>query len=256
MKLAVAQIRSAPGAISTNLTHHLRWVDLARQMGATAIAFPELSLTGYEPSLAADLALSPTDDRLAPLQQMADRDRLSIGVGLPTRHDAGICISQVFFHPHTAPQVYSKQYLHADETPFFMAGHPTTGVMATAPEVAIAICYELSVSAHVERAAQQGANIYLASVAKSADGVQRASKRLRAIAQQYAMRVVMVNCIGPCDDFVGAGGSAMWDAKGHRLAQLDATHEGLLLWDTETDQVIAPAIAAPDLPVMTMTNEI
>jgi len=90
MKLAVAQIRSAPGAISTNLTHHLWWVDLARQMGATAIAFPELSLTGYEPSLAAALALSPTDDRLAPLQQMADRDRLSIGVGLPTRHDAGM----------------------------------------------------------------------------------------------------------------------------------------------------------------------
>jgi len=247
MKLALAQLRSAKGEISTNLEHHLRWVQLAGQMGADAIAFPELSLTGYEPSLAKQLALSPTDDRLTPLQEIADRDRLTIGIGLPTRQEAGICISQVFFHPQTSPQVYSKQYLHADEEPFFIAGPNDSGIIAAAPAVAIAICYELSVPEHAERAAQQGARTYLACVAKSADGVQRASERLRAIAQQYAMRVIMVNCVGPCEDFDGAGGSAVWNAQGQLLAQLDDTQEGLLLLDTETNEVIAKALSGDAL---------
>lgn len=250
MKLAIAQMRSTPGAISTNLEHHLRWVDLAVQMGATAIAFPELSLTGYAPSLAASLALSPTDERLTPLQQVADRDRITIGVGLPMRDPTGIGISLVWWHPHAAPQVYTKQHLHPDEAPFFIAGDNPTGVITTAPEVAIAICYELSVPEHAERAAQQGARVYLASVAKHAAGVSQAHERLRAIAQQYALSVVLVNCVGPCEDFDGAGGSAIWDRQGRRLAQLDSTSEGLLLLDTATAEAIALPVPIAGRPAL------
>lgn len=255
MKLALAQTRPARGHWQTNLDHHQRWIALAVQLGADAIIFPELSLTGYEPSLAAQLAMVPTDDRLAPLQQLADRDRITIGLGLPTRHPSGVQISLLLFHPQAARQLYSKQYLHADEEPFFIPGHPTSGVIETATEVAIAICYELSVPEHAARAAQQGAKIYLASVAKSAAGVKQATARLQAIAQQYGMSVVMVNCVGPCEDFDGAGSSAVWDAQGQAIAQLDDTQTGLLLLDTATGQVITQRHAVHNLPAVAVARE-
>lgn len=237
MRLAIAQTHPVRGDITANLAHHLHWVAQAVQLEADAVIFPELSLTGYEPALAAKLAMLPTDACLEPLQRVANRDRITIGVGMPIRYPGGICISLVLWHPQAARQVYTKQYLHSDEVPFFVSGHNSTGVLATAPQVAVAICYELSVSAHVQSAVQQGADIYLASVAKSAAGVSQAHQRLQAIAQQHALTTIMVNCVGPCEEFASAGGSAIWDERGQCLAQLDCTHEGILLLDTETHQV-------------------
>ncbi|NEQ44282.1 MAG: carbon-nitrogen hydrolase family protein [Leptolyngbya sp. SIOISBB] len=242
MKLAIAQIRSVRGDIAANLEQHQRWGAAAAQLGADIVVFPELSLTGYEPALAKQLAISPHHDCLESLQQLADSDHISIGVGVPTLHDLGICISLVWLHPQSARQVYHKQFIHQDEEPFFIRGHNSTSLIATATQVSTAICYELSVSTHVTTAIQQGAQIYLASVAKSATGVHQAHLRLQAIAQQYAMPVMMVNCVGACEDFDSAGGSAIWNRQGHCLDQLDSTQEGLLLLDTNTDQVFSKVL--------------
>ena len=61
--------------------------------------------------------------------------------------------------------------------------------------------------------ADLGANIYLASVAKSARGVDKAFSHYPAVAQRYAMTVLMANCVGPCGDFVAVGQSAMWNNR-------------------------------------------
>lgn len=242
MKLAIAQTHPVRGNMAANLEQHQRWVAAAARRGADVIVFPELSLTGYEPALAQQLAISPHDDCLKPLQHLADLEHISIGIGVPTRNDSDICISLIWLHPQRARQIYHKQYIHQDEEPFFVCGHNSTSLVATAPQVAIAICYELSVSAHAASAVQQGAEIYLASVAKSATGVNQAHQRLKAIAQQYTMPVLMVNCVGTCEDFDSAGGSAIWNHQGHCLERLDSTHEGLLLLDTHTGQAFSPII--------------
>jgi hypothetical protein len=44
----------------------------------------------------------------------------------------------------------------------------------------------------------------------------------------------MANCVGACDDFAAAGGSAVWSAEGEVLARLPATGEGALLFDSTT----------------------
>lgn len=97
--------------------------------------------------------------------------------------------------------------------------------------------YESLQPDHSEKAYQLGANLYLASVAKSQQGVDKAIAYFPQIARKYAMPVLMVNCIGPCDDFEAAGQSTIWSKEGTMIAQLK-TEEGLLIYDTETNQIV------------------
>jgi predicted amidohydrolase len=60
--IAAAQSRSVRGDIETNVTIHAGYVRLAANHSCNLIIFPELSLTGYEPDIAADLILD-TDDK-------------------------------------------------------------------------------------------------------------------------------------------------------------------------------------------------
>ena len=55
--IAAAQSSSTKGDIAGNLRRHARLVALAKEHGADAVVFPELSLTGYEPTIAAQTAM-------------------------------------------------------------------------------------------------------------------------------------------------------------------------------------------------------
>jgi predicted amidohydrolase len=56
MKLCVAQVRSIAGDIHANLAKHFDAVRRAVGLEAELVLFPELSLTGCEPTLAQRLA--------------------------------------------------------------------------------------------------------------------------------------------------------------------------------------------------------
>ena len=238
MRICVAQTRPIQGDIPGNIENHKKLIDLAVAHGADTVIFPELSLTGYEPTLAKALAVNKDDNRFDDFQTIADSQQITIGVGVPTKSNGHTCISTIIFQPHQARQLYSKQYLHVDEEPFFIGGQSSPGLLGVKTNVALAICYELSVPAHAQQAFASGADIYVASVAKSADGVEQASKRLADIARTYAMTVLMSNCIGPSDDFMSAGKTAVWNDKGLLLEQLDDTQEGILIFDTDSQKVV------------------
>jgi predicted amidohydrolase len=238
MKICVVQTRPIKGDIEGNIENHKKLIDLAAAIGADTIIFSELSLTGYEPTLAQALATNQDDSRFDDFQKIADASQITIGVGMPTKSDALPCISMVIFQPNQARQTYSKQYLHADEEPFFSSGPSATGLMGDKTNIALAICYELSVPKHAQKAFANGADVYVASVAKSASGVDQAVKRLAEIAQTYSVPVFMSNCIGPSDDFESAGKSSVWNEKGLLVGQLNDAYEGIIIFDTNTQEVI------------------
>lgn len=128
MKLIAAQLLAAPGDVETNIGKHLDVIHLAAGEGANAVVFPELSLTGYEPALAADLALALADSRLDAFQLLSDRYAMLIAVGAPTKGQEGIEISMITFQPGLPRTLYSKQLLHADELPFFTPGYTAARV--------------------------------------------------------------------------------------------------------------------------------
>lgn len=235
MKICVVQARSERGDIEGNVVRHQELIDLAVSTGANTIIFPELSLTGYEPTLAKALATTPGDTRLDGFQKVTDAKQVTIGVGLPIKHDAGICIGMVLFRPQCPRASYLKQYIHHDEEPFFVAGTSSDGLLGNG--IALAICYELSVSEHAEAAFQNGATIYVASAVKSVNGIDKATKRLSEIASRYSMTVLLANAVGQADGEQCGGKTAILDRHGRLAAQLDDSHEGILIFDTDTQAI-------------------
>ena len=238
MKICVVQTRPVKGDVKSNIADHKRMIALAVADGAEMIIFPELSLTGYEPTLAKELATTLEDGRFDTLQTISNQKEVIIGVGMPTKHGDGLCISMILLQPNQPRRIYSKKYLHMDEEPFFVSGENFPILPVNERQIGLAICYELSVAAHVKTAVAGGADVYLASVAKTEAGMEHASKRLANIAQTYNMPVLISNSVGPSDNFLSVGKTAVWDKTGQLLAQLDDTNEGYIIFNTDSESVI------------------
>ena len=242
MRICMAQSRPVKGNIESNIVHHTRLIELALAQDSDLIIFPELSLTGYEPELAESLAMSADDVRLTVFQKLSDRHDVSIGIGIPLKRASGIEICMVIFHPQNARQVYSKQFLHVDEEAFFIPGPKTNGLLANSEDIALAICYEITIPEHVAGAAQNKANHYIASVVKSTNGVERAINRLSEIARKYGMNTFLSNCVGESEDYINGGKSSVWGSNGKLLGQLDQESAGVLIFDTNSKEVVAEVL--------------
>jgi predicted amidohydrolase len=228
MKIGIAQIQSHPADIDTNITHHVQVIERAADHQVELLVFPELSLTHYDTLMAATAAVSLDDPRF---QQLSTANDMTVCVGVPLRGKSGVTISMLIFQPEKAVEVYSKQYLHADEEPFFVPG---SAAAITLPDhLAFAICYDLAVPQHAQDAHTHGASVYIASVAKTPTGVVKASERLATIARTYGMTVFMSNCVGACEGGTGGGQSALWNTKGELLVQMDATQEGVIVYNPQ-----------------------
>ena len=241
MRVAVVQTKPVPCAIDGNVRAHETWIKKAATHGADMVFFPELSLTGYEPKAAERLALRADDARLDVFDMLSHALRITIGIGAPTLGFDGVRISMIVFRPDAARIVYSKQHLHADELPYFVAGSGQVTLPAGSEVVAPAICYESLLPQHCAQAATLGATLYVASVAKAASGLAKTDVHYPSSARRHALTVLMANCIGPCDGFEAAGGSAVWDARGELLARLPGTREGALLFDSATGSAFPTA---------------
>ncbi|ADR60279.1 MULTISPECIES: carbon-nitrogen hydrolase family protein [Pseudomonas] len=246
MKLCAVQLASLKGDLPGNLQRHLVCIEQAAALGAELVVFPELSLTGYEPSVARQAALPVTSARLDPLQAACDRLGITVAVGLPLPTPDGIRIGMPIFCPEAPRQVYAKQRLHDDELPYFTPGNQALLLEVGEHRVAPAICYESMFLAHAAVARERGADLYLVSVAKTAKGIREGYAHYPEVARELGMPVLMANCVGPADTFIGAGGSAAWNTQGHLLASLDDHSEGLIVLDTRS----ASAITLPLAPYL------
>lgn len=238
MNICLAQIKPERGNIQSNIEYHKQWIAAAIAKGANCVVFPELSLTAYEPTLAHKLATTQEDRRLDEFQYISNLHNVVLAIGLPTHSTTGICISMIIFQPHTPRQTYSKQKLHADETPYFTQGREQIIVRVQNTNIAPAICYESLQNNHIARAIECGANLYMASVAKPQAGIQKAFEYYPRMARLHSIPIVMCNSVGYCDTFQSAGQSALWNANGMCIGQLDSHSEGLLIYSTTTGTVV------------------
>ena len=238
MKISVAQTRPIKGDISKNIDSHKKLIQLAISHKTDAIFFPELSLTGYEPELARDLATNQDDIRFDDFQTISDTNKITIGLGIPTKTNSGIEISMIIFQPNRPRQTYSKQQLHSDEFPYFVNGEKQIILTVENKNIAPAICYESLQTDHSDNASKLGAEIYLTSVAKSQNGIDKAMTHYPAVAKKLSIPVLMSNCVGYCDNFESVGKSSVWTKQGNLVGQLDNRLEGIIIFDTETEKVV------------------
>jgi predicted amidohydrolase len=236
MRISAVQLRLVAGNIASNVAKHLELIELAVTQGADLIFFSELSLTGYEPHLAKSLAFHNSDPRLEIFQQCSNINHIIVGVGLPILTGSQVQIGMVWFMPKAPRQTYAKQQLHTDELPFFVQGDRQLVLRTTTHTLAPAICYESLQQSHVDNAANLGADVYLASVAKPAGGMSKAIMHYPTIARKHSMYVLMANCVGTCDNFVSVGQSAVWNNRGELLVQMNSESEGMVIVDTISDK--------------------
>jgi predicted amidohydrolase len=240
--LAAAQTIPVRGNVDANVAEHLRVVRRAAEEGVEVLAFPELSLTGYEPDLGPSLAFTLDDPRLTPLVEAAVASRLTLLTGAPVRLDGELHIGALILCPDGSVDVYTKRHLGAfgdearvDGTPpppeatFFRPGSRDPLVAFGERRAAVAVCSDTGRPSHAKAAAERGVAVYLASMFVTPSDYEGDSARLKRYAIEHAMAVVFSNYGGPTGGLRSAGRSAVWSPTGERVAELDATGLGIAL---------------------------
>lgn len=239
LALAAAQTISVRGDVDANVEHHLKATEAAVAAGARVIVFPELSLTGYEIDLAADLAFEVNDRRLEPLEATARAHDAILVVGAPLRLDGHLHIAALIVGP-TGVDVYTKRTLGAfrasdnpggaippPEASVFEPGTHDPLVDAGGTPAAIAVCADVGRPEHAGAAAQRGARIYLASMFVIPSELERDRARLTAYARAHGMVVVFANHGGPSGGLASAGSSAVIAETGVPVVELEPVGPGI-----------------------------
>ncbi|MCF5231838.1 MULTISPECIES: carbon-nitrogen hydrolase family protein [unclassified Pseudomonas] len=245
LTLAAAQTTSIAGDVPGNIQGHLRFMQAAAEQGVQLLVFPELSLTGYEPALAAQLAITPEDVLLAPLREMAQELRMTAVVGMPIRlaPGSGVFIGALVLGADGSLAVYTKQHLHPGEEVAFVAGQGGAALEWADDRIALAVCADFSHASHPRLAAEAGATVYAAGVLISEGGYATDSALLQGYAAEHRMLVLMANHGGPSGGYTCAGRSAIWSADGTLLADVPGIGEALVIARRNGEQWTGQVVA-------------
>ena len=241
MKVAVAQTSPIKGDVCQNLNQHLSFIQKAGENNVDILVFPELSLTGYEPTLAKSLAMTSKqiEIELVQIQRLANQHQISVAVGLPTKTDNNpdeIFISLAIFEPNQSIKIYSKQILYPNELSIFAAGKDGIILSIDDKKIALAICYELSQEFHQNQSKLNNANIYIASVCNSISGIDHDLNHLSCFAKNNKILTLMANYVGHSGGYECAGKSSVWGTNGNLIAQMSDSEQGILIFDTKENR--------------------
>ncbi|RVD80056.1 carbon-nitrogen hydrolase family protein [Pseudomonas koreensis] len=214
--VAAAQSFSVAGDLAANIARHLRFMAVAAEQGVELLVFPELSLTGYEGQMAADMAIDPQDALLQPLRDCARELGINAVVGMPIRlkDSSQVLIGALTLGRDGSFEVYSKQHLHVGEERFFSPGAGGSTLRIGSDTVALAVCADFSHASHAATAAGLGADLYAAGVLIGENGYGVDSALLQGYAQSHSMAVLMANHAGLTGGWQSAGRSAVWSERG------------------------------------------
>jgi predicted amidohydrolase len=228
--IAAAQSASVPGDISANVAHHLRFGTMAAERGAQLLVFPELSLTGYELTIARSNAVRPDSSDLDRLRHLAIDAQMTVVVGAPMPNDQGeLYIAAFAFRPDGSALTYTKEYVHQSEEGFFRSGPGGPVLLVEDATVALAICADAAHPEHAARAAARGANVYAVGVMITEDRYMRKAALLKNYALEHRMAVLMANHRGVTGGAVSAGKSALWSEDGQLVVASAGTEEALVV---------------------------
>jgi predicted amidohydrolase len=243
MILAAAQTKPTRGDIEANLLDHYRFIELAVQNRVQLIAFPEMSITGYERENAQQLALKKDDSRLDHLRQLAVENNIIIVAGAPIEIETKLFIGEFIITPDNSVTVYTKQFLHEGEDEFFQSSFDYNPMITIEDKkISFAICADIDNPLHSENASKKETDIYIASIFFTPNGIPNAYRDLQSYAQKHKMNVLMSNFAGESWGYPSAGQSAFWNNKGELIAQMNDSDSELLLIENKNDNWISKII--------------
>jgi len=203
---------------------------MAAERGAQLLVFPELSLTGYELSIARSNALRPDGSDLSPLRHLATHAQMTVVVGAPLLDDQDeLHIAAFAIRSDGSVLTYTKEYVHQSEEGVFRSGPGGPAFLVEDVTVALAICADATHPEHAARAAARGATVYAVGVMITEDGYTRKAALLKSYALEHRMAVLMANYSGTTGGSVSAGKSALWSEDGQLVAASAGSEEALVV---------------------------
>lgn len=250
LRIAAAQSPSVPGDVACNVQTHLAYVRVAASQGVQVLVFPELSLTGYEPSVLAANVLHADHAALAPLRQAARDHGMALVVGgpaAPVQDGALPAIGAWVLHGDGSAALYRKRHLHASEESFASPGTDDAQVHLLAGEpTGMAVCADITHPEHARAAHAAGATLYAAGALVSHQGYGPESELLQGYARDHGMAVLLANYSGPSGGYVSAGGSAFWEAGGRCVVAADGDVP-CIVWAARGDSGWSGGVVSVDL---------
>ena len=242
-RLAAAQVPSVRGEVDHNLATHAVAITVAARHGVSVLIFPELSLTGYEPDLAAELAMKATDSRLTPLAALAGQHQMAVVVGAPLCNGSTKpALGAILIDATGATRTYRKMHLGTSERVYFTPGDAPLAFAVSGFTFGIAICADSSQPAHPQAYADLGANVYTAGVFLNAEWYATDAPRLASYAMRFQMLTVMANHAASIGTYTSVGKSAAWAPGGGLLAQAEGAESCLVIatsgWDGWRGEVV------------------
>lgn len=229
LTVGLAQFAPVKGNISENLTTHIELIEQAAKEQVELLVFPELSLTGYEPELASELAMDYTAAPLCILHEFANKHSMTILVGAPLRVEKNAPkLGLVILAPDEPIRHYSKIHLHGIEKKFFSAGTHHEILSLNSFSIGLAICADTAHPEHIQYMVDAGADCYLASVLISEQGYSADANMFSEYAQRHNIVVGMANFIGQSGPYTCAGKSTFWDEDGNILTQANSTQQTVI----------------------------
>jgi predicted amidohydrolase len=231
-KLRIVQADCTLANFEENLERHIRSIEEAIRDGADAIAFPELSLTGYNVQDAAqDMAMHIDDRRLDPLRELS-RDICIFCGGIELSDDYGVYNSAFMFEDGAGRSVHRKIYLPTygmfEELRYFSAGRQIETVTSRRiGKVGVAICEDFWHMSVPYLLAHQGAKLLLVLMSSPlrlspGQGVPAIVTQWQTIAATtaflFSCYVACVNRVGNEDSFTYWGNSAVTAPDGSVVA--------------------------------------
>ncbi|MGF1743012.1 carbon-nitrogen hydrolase family protein [Vibrio profundum] len=225
---ALAQFEPVKGNITENLRIHEEICKNATRYEADVIVFPELSLTGYEPSLLADLALDSSSPYIFQLSKIASQYGQTLITGCPIKSgEPKPYISAVICHPSGKIDIYSKQYLHDGESDYCVSGDKSYVLKINQTSLGLAVCADFCSTQHQETAKADNIDAYLVSALISESGYQCDSDLLARIAVDMKVPVLLSNYVGMTGGWSTAGKSCVWDDIGNPIIQGSDSNVGI-----------------------------
>lgn len=231
MKIALAQFAPIKGDLDENILKHERLIKEASKSEARVILFPELSLTGYEPALAAGLGFHSRDPRLHIFNTLSAQHNIIIVAGAPVYEHSKLYIGALLFFPDGKTGTYYKEQLHPGEDEFFSPSKAAAQFPFYDGALQLGICADFTNAEIIARNAARNCKVYLFSALISKSGKTNDFDLLSNIARTHGVTVCLSNFTGESGGYDCAGSSSVWMPDGSLVAQMTTYEEGILVYD-------------------------
>lgn len=234
----LVQLPIVKGSIEQNLLEHKKCVELAARNGADVVVFPELSLTGYEPELADNLAIDVASNTVKQLSIVAKENGVVIISGCPLKNaESRPSIGAIISYPSGKTDFYHKQHLHTGESEYFVAGKASYVFNYKEQRIALAICADFCNPIHASEAKMVNADVYLSSVLVSDNGFELDSQQLQSYASEHSFVVLMANHNCETGGWKACGKSRAWDSEGKLAVASGGDESSLVICTVKSGKV-------------------